>query len=131
MKMRLLSVPLLLVLVAAGLFLAHRLTAAGKPEPRPETHTEWITRSLKEMQTVKPGMTRAQLLKVFTTEGGLSTTQARTYVYRECPYIKVDVTFKIEGRPERDAEGRLTSEESLQDTIVTITKPYLNWSIMD
>jgi hypothetical protein len=34
------------------------------------------------------------LLKVFTTEGGLSTRFQHTYVYSECPYIKVNVRFK-------------------------------------
>src|SRR6266542_341238 len=56
-----------------------------------QQQTEWVANSLKEMQKVKVGMTRADLLKVFTTEGGLSTGLSRTYVYRECSYIKVDV----------------------------------------
>ena len=58
------------------------------------------------------GMTRADLLKVFTTEGGLSTGLNRTYVYRECQYIKVDVDFEPVGRPARDAEGRVTLVEA-------------------
>ncbi len=33
-------------------------------------HTEWIARSLKEIETVKTGMTRVDLLRVFTEEGG-------------------------------------------------------------
>jgi len=37
-------------------------------------------------------------MKVFTTKGGLSTTSQRTYVYRQCPLIKVDVKFAASGR---------------------------------
>jgi len=93
--------------------------------------TEWIAKSLKEMEKIKPGMTRADLLKVFTTEGGLSTGLNRTYVYRECPYIKVDVEFEPVGRPARDAEGRVTLVEADQDVIKKVSKPYLEWGILD
>ena len=94
-------------------------------------HVQWVAESLKLMQSVKPGMTRADLLRVFTTEGGLSTGLQRTYVYRECPYFKVDVEFEAVGRPPRDVEGRVTLVESEADTIKTISKPYLQFSVLD
>ena len=94
-------------------------------------YTAWVGRSLKQMQSVKVGMTRADLLKLFTTEGGLSTGLRRTYVFRECPYFKVDVEFKPVGRPTRDAEGRVTLVESGGDLIESISKPYLGWSVTD
>ena len=93
--------------------------------------TEWIANSLKEIQKIKVGMTRADLLKVFTTEGGLSTGLTRTYVYRECLYIKVDVEFEPVGRPARDADGRVTLVESKDDVIRKISKPYLDWMVID
>jgi len=37
------------------------------------------------LNAIKVGMSRSDLMKVFTTEGGLSTTSQRTYVYRQCP----------------------------------------------
>jgi hypothetical protein len=70
-------------------------------------------------------MTRADLLKVFTTEGGLSTRLQRTYVWQQCPYIKVDVRFK----PDGDEKERL--QEHPTDTIVEISRPYLQWMIID
>ena len=76
---------------------------------------------LKECQTIKPGMTRAELSKVFTTEGGLSTAEHQTYVYRGCPYIKVDVDFTVSD----------PKQERPTDTIAKISKPYLEWSIGD
>lgn len=94
-------------------------------------HTEWVAESLREMKTVRVGMTRAELLRVFATEGGLSTGLSRTYVYSECPYIKVDVEFEPVGRSARDTEGRVTLIESDEDLISQISKPYLDWSAAD
>src|SRR5882724_5816733 len=59
-----------------------------------DEHTEWIAKSLKEIESVKVGMTRVDLLRVFKEEGGISTRTWRRYVYRDCPYIKVDVEFE-------------------------------------
>jgi hypothetical protein len=98
---------------------------------RTQGQTEWIANSLKEIQKIKIGMTRADLLKVFTTEGGLSTGLNRTYVYRECRYIKVAVEFEPVGRPARDAAGRVTLKEAGQDVIKKISKPYLEWPVID
>lgn len=94
-------------------------------------HTAWVSDVLQEMLTIKPGMTRRTLLTVFTTEGGISTALQRTYVSRACPYFKVDVTFRAVGHPERDEDGRVTLIEGDNDTIQIISRPYLEFSIMD
>ena len=93
--------------------------------------TTLIESSLREIQTIKVGMTRNELFKVFTTEGGLSSGLQRTYAYRECPYIKVDVEFQAIGRNARDADGRVTLVESDKDIIEKLSRPYLEWSIAD
>jgi hypothetical protein len=100
-------------------------------EQTSEQHTAWVAESLKRMQTVKPGMSRAELLKVFTTEGGLSTGLRRIYVYRECPLFKVDVEFTPANRPARDSNGRVTLFESDADIIKSISRPYLEWPVSD
>ena len=120
-------------MITASLFVL-LLTVSIVPAHRPQKsqrQTEWIASRLKEMQQIKVGMTRADLLKVFTTEGGLSTGLNRTYVYRECPYIKVDVEFEAVGRPARDADGRVTLVEANEDVITKISKPYLEWMTLD
>jgi hypothetical protein len=63
-------------------------------------------------------MTRSDLLRVFTVEGGLSGRTHRTYVLKQCPIIKVDVEFSISGN---EAEDRITQ----------ISKPYLESSRVD
>lgn len=115
-------------------FVALLLTTSTLPAQSPQKSpaaNEWIADSLKEIQTIKVGMTRADLLKIFTTEGGLSTGLNRTYVYRQCPYIKVDVEFEPVGRPATDADGRVTLVEANEDVIKKISKPYLDWMVID
>jgi hypothetical protein len=83
------------------------------------------------MQTIKQGITRPDLLKVFTTEGGLSTELHRMFVSQDCPNFKVDVKFEAAGRASRDASGRVTPVEGSQEIIVKISRAYLEFSIMD
>lgn len=98
-----------------------RLAGAGG-EPTKMT-TDQLADILKRCETIKPGMTRGELEKVFSTEGGLSTVQHRTYVFSSLPYIKVDVDFEI-GEPKQ-------TEEKPTDVISKISKPYLEWSVGD
>ena len=102
-----------------------------RPVESLQDHVPWVAEVLKRMQTIEPGMTREDLLTVFTTEGGLSTGLQRTFVSRDCPYFKVDVEFRAVGRPDRDADGRVTLVEGSQDIILKISRPYLQFSIVD
>jgi hypothetical protein len=81
-------------------------------------HSQWVSSVLAWIATIKPGMTRSDLLRVFTTEGGLSTRTHRTYVLKQCRIIKVDVEFSISGN---EAEDKITQ----------ISKPYLDYGIYD
>ena len=90
-----------------------------------EEHTEWIASALRSIQAIKVGMTRSDLMKVFTTEGGLefknTTTSQKTYVYRKCPHIKVDVKLAIAS----------PNEDLPTDKITEISRPYLEWTVAD
>jgi hypothetical protein len=88
-------------------------------------HCKWVSQSFREIQTIKPGMTREDLLKMFQEEGGISNRTQRRYVYRGCPFIKVDVRFKSVGTP----ADKLT--ESPKDRILKLSKPFLEWSHID
>ena len=81
-------------------------------------HTQWVNNVLVWIATIKPGMTRSDLLRVFTTEGGLSTRTHRTYVLKQCPTIKVDVEFSI-------------SRNEADDKITQISKTYLDYGVYD
>jgi len=78
-----------------------------------------------ECESVTVGMTRAELLKVFEGEGGLSSARHRTFVHRSCPYVKVDVEFALSAPAQPVGEGRPG------DRISKISKPYLGRPILD
>jgi len=95
-------------------------------------HVQWVADSLIRMRTITPGMTRAELLEVFQTEGGMSTATMRTFVSKDCPYFKVDVTFRGVGPSVPVDEGRSSIQiEDAQDVIVSISRPYLQFTILD
>ena len=115
----------------AGVLFASSSKADASPISQESTHIEWVAQVLRRMGEVRPGMTRKALLETFGTEGGLSTGLQRTYVSRDCPYFKIDVTFRAIGRPDRDPDGRVTLIEDMRDEIVTVSRPYLEFSVMD
>ena len=84
----------------------------------------WIAASLTDIQGIKVGMTRSELLKVFMEEGGISNRRWRRYVYRKCGYIKVDVEFAPANNPDNP-------DQSPEDRITKISQPFLEWSIRD
>jgi hypothetical protein len=100
------------------------VTLKGVPPPDME-HTQWVSSVLRWTSDIKPGMTRKDLLRVYTEEGGLSTRAQRTYVLKGCPGIKVDVEFAPVGH----VQDGLT--EGPGDQILKISKPYLDYSHMD
>ena len=87
--------------------------------------TKEISDILTECKKIVPGTTRAELLKVFTTEGGLFTAKQRTFVHRRCPFIKIHVDFALS-----DPKQSVVDERS-SDTVSKLSKPYLEWSIID
>ena len=92
-------------------------------------HRKWIDQVLQSIATIQPGMTRQNLLNIFGEEGGLSTRTQRKYVYKQCPYIKVDVEFSpVEAASNPNASRY---DESPDDKIVEISRPYLEYSISD
>jgi hypothetical protein len=82
----------------------------------------WI---LPELQSIKVGMTRGELLKVFMEEGGISSRTRHRYVYRKCGYVKVDVEFA----PVSDNDN--TPRDRPDDRITKISRPYLQFVIID
>ena len=87
--------------------------------------TERVLAIIIEAYDIQPGMTRADLMKMYMIEGGFSTRTRRTYVYRSCPYVKVDVDFSAVG----DAQRPFL--ENPNDVITKISQPYLALMIMD
>lgn len=89
-----------------------------------ERLTKEIATILQDYRQLQPGMTRAQLTRFFTGEGGISDTRHRTYVHRACLLIKVDVDFE-------PVPGQSGIEEQPSDIITKISAPYLGYMVMD
>jgi len=89
-----------------------------------EERRKWIAKVMNELAEIRPGMTRKDISKVLTEEGGLSTRAHRTYVYVGCPYIKVDIEFNPVG--DLDEVG-----DRPDDVVKTVSRPYLEYSIAD
>jgi len=119
------------VLIAGGLY-------ASQTSPSQREHDKWLQAKYSEAISVKVGMTRADLLKLFRMDGGLQPLGIPTrYVLRGTTLIKVDVEFEkpsdskkvvvpedlkpeTEGEPER---YQIVPNEELK--ITAISKPYL------
>jgi hypothetical protein len=86
---------------------------------------QWIGKVLRDIEQIRPGMRRKDLLTIFTTEGGLSTRTQRTYVYKDCPYIKVTVQFKS---PDGESSAL---EENPDDIVESLSQPFLGLSTTD
>jgi hypothetical protein len=83
------------------------------------------------MLTIKPGMTRNQLMQIFSTEGGISTAKQRTFVSRDCPFFKVNVKFRRTADSGVSGSQSEWLEERDDDVITDISGPFLQFSIMD
>ncbi len=85
-------------------------------------HTRWVEHVMRAISAIKPGMARKDIARVVSADGGLSTRSEGRFVYKHCPYIKVDIQFSpIDER----------ANESPDDKIVKISRPYLDYSISD
>ena len=117
-----------LVMTVAGVPAQETLTDAQSRTLINQEHTQWIDQVMRSIATIKPGMTRKDLLRVFKQEGGLSTRTRKKYVYKHCPYIKVDVEFS----PASDMDANQdAATEKPEDRIVRISRPYFEYSITD
>lgn len=83
-----------------------------------ETET-WLRIQLEKIEKLQAGQTRADLLKLFASQGLFGREKA-TFVYQDCPLIKVDVEFEIAG------EKQAPQDEWKKDVIKKISKPYLD-----
>src|SRR5437763_1004921 len=56
---------------------------------------QWLQERYREAASIKVGMTRAELKKVFSEDGGLQPIPANRYVLKSSNLIKVDVQFEF------------------------------------
>jgi len=86
----------------------------------------WLLDRMLEAESIRVGMSRVDLLRVFMPDGGFQRIPASRYVLYSCDLIKVDVEFRF---PEGTSPRNLPPDAEL--TILKISKPYLEPMIMD
>jgi len=87
-----------------------------------KAHQQWLEARYKEATSIKPGMTRADLLKLFWPNGGFITT-TQYYSLKTCPLIKIGVSF------DKDDFSHKQPDDSVK--IVEVSKPYLEPMTLD
>ena len=123
-----LFVLLLLSVIVIGGSASFRPAQSANPEPCAQNHEAWLKQVSEKMETIKPGMTRWDLLKVLRTEGtprarfrimgGPPQVLRESFVSQDCPYLKIDVEF----------ESVAGLDVPNQDVIVKVSKPYLQFA---
>ena len=122
-------------MLKSALLIACFISAAGAGVLRfaaPEdAHRRWLGERYEEAVSIKPGMSRADLRRQFSVDGGLQAIPAGRYVLKSCGMIKVDVKFSV---PEGLSRESLLEENGRADEMLKITdisKPYLEYGMTD
>jgi hypothetical protein len=118
---------LLLSITVIGGSASFRPTQSASSDPCTQDHAAWLKQVLERMETIKPGMTRWDLLKVLRREGtprrtfriggGPPQVLRESFVSQDCPYLRIDV--ELAGRDD---------DLSNQDVIVKVSKPYVQFA---
>lgn len=88
-----------------------------------EDHDKWIAKVMRQVGAIQPGMHRQDLAALFREDGGLTFFGGpQRYVLKECSLIKIDVQFK--------SRDKAMSEDP-DDVIESVSKPYLQYPMMD
>ena len=88
-------------------------------------HRRWLAERYAEAVSVRPGMSRRDLSRLFRPDGGLQTIPSGRYVLKSCAMIKVEVKFALpEGAsPEDFRDENEAADDALK--ITEVSKPYL------
>ena len=86
-----------------------------------------IASCLKDFETLKPGMSRSEISRLFPLDGGIHRISVVRFTHPDCPYFKVDVEFEFDRNP--DDQNRPTRGDN--DRSTKISKPYLEAPFLD
>jgi hypothetical protein len=103
---------------------AQPLPQAWQPEA---DRMEWVEQSLKDFESMKVGMTRAELEAKMSPDGGIRSAGLACFVHPECPSFKMDVEFDFK----RDPANQNRAVESKDDKVTKLSKPYLERPFID
>ena len=83
-----------------------------------------VKEALDDSLHIKVGMTRREVEKYFSPDGGLQSFSTTRYVYLKCEFIKVNISFKSALRGKQNLR-------SPDDIVENVSKPYLEYPVTD
>jgi hypothetical protein len=110
-----------LIVLSIALIAPVAQDVAGDRNALDVEYGRWIEQVMTKISSVKPGMTRQSLSQFFREDGGLQFPAQTRYVYKRCPYVKIDVEFSVDAGHTFNAD----------DKIVKISRPYLEYPFSD
>jgi hypothetical protein len=105
--------------ICAGACLLHAADTQDKATQ--QERVKWVSKCMTELQSVKPGMTRAEVEKKFKMDGGLQGYVTVRYIHPECSYFKIDVKFLVK----RNVEDQGRVVPTPKDKALSVSKPYI------
>jgi hypothetical protein len=120
-----------ILILSLGAFSSVSCTSVESTAPNPpstevsDERSEWVFKCLEDMNSLKAGCTRAEVLEKFAPCGGIATRTSQQFYYGACRYFVIDVTFKAVQNP----DDRTTEDPS--DIVVEVSKPRVEIPPMD
>jgi hypothetical protein len=111
--------------VAILIFTCFLLTKAETSQQKENSPQEWLREIYKEATSIHKGMTRAELLEKYRTDGGIQRIPESRFVLKACSLIKIEVEFET---PYGQAY-KLKPDSQL--IITKISQPYLEHPAKD
>ena len=118
MKIGILLIAVLLIIVGTRTYLPAQTA-------NDQAHQQWLEERYKEATSITPGMSRADLLKLFDEEAGVQSIPAARYVLKSCRLIKVEVKFDTK----YGVNYKPMPDKNLK--IAEVSKPYLERMVID
>ncbi len=112
---------LTMLLILSGIFVFY-IFVNTENKQADKKDCEFIEQSMEEIKTIKVGMKRKDLNRIFRQDGGISGMTEQRFVYEKCQFIKVDVKF------EPIDKSNKFSDNNPEDKIIAISKPYTKTS---
>src|SRR5215831_18628163 len=116
-----------IIFIAALLTLVGARSVSQDQNIEDKAHRQWLEERYKEATSIIPGMTRADVLKLFWEEGGLQGGKlgagSQRFALKSCNLIHIDVPF------DKYAVANRQPPDSVR--IVDVSTPYLGRIVLD
>jgi len=86
--------------------------------PEDKAHCEWLAKIIKQIETIKAGMSRRDVEKILVQDvAGFTNPKAMRYQHPACSYIKLDLEFELAASGDRKDDKITKRSDPLLDLI--------------